>query len=129
MLLLCAGNYCLSEARSFRSSAAVFDLSAWGPNLLKLDCECLVSASGPVCRSRGSALAAADRSPRKASRCYGAALDAEEENQNQNAAITAVSKSPGWSAVCFHSVSAALTASHTTSSLGQHSLPDLGWRN
>lgn len=42
---------------------AVFDLSAWGPNLLKLDCECLVSASGPVCGSRGSAIAAADRRP------------------------------------------------------------------
>lgn len=105
---------------------SVFDLSARGPNLLKLDCECLVSAAGPVCRSRGST---ADRRPRKTSRCYGAALDEEEENHNYNAAITMVSKSPGWSAVCFHSASAALTASHTTSSLGQPSLPDLGWRN
>lgn len=97
---------------------AVFDLSAWGPNLLKLDCECLVSASGPVCGRRGIVIAAADRRPQKANRCYGAALDAEDENQNHNVAVMAVSKSPGWSAVCFHSVSAALTASHTTSSLG-----------
>lgn len=70
-----------------------------------------------------------DRRPQKTSRCYGAALEAEEENHNHNAAITAVSKSPGWSAMCFSSVSAALAASHTTSSLGRHSLPDLGWRN
>ena len=52
-----------------------------------------------------------------------AALDAEEENHHHNAAIMAVSNSLSWSTVCSHSVSAALTASHTTSSLGQHILP------
>lgn len=52
----------------------------------------------------------------------GLLFHAQEENHYHNAAIMAVSNSPSCSTVCSRSVSAALTASHTTSSLGQHIL-------
>lgn len=93
---------------------AMFDLSAWGPNLLKLEHECLASAAGPASGSGGSAMTATDRRPRKTSRCSGAASDAREENHNHNAAITAVSNSPGWSAPPSLSQCLSSTSRHPT---------------
>lgn len=52
-----------------RGCDAMFDLSAWGPNLLKLEPKWVVSATVPVCRSKGSAMTAADRRPRQTNRC------------------------------------------------------------
>ena len=43
-----------SDTLSYHSRGgcdAMFDLSAWGPNLLKLEPKCLESATGPVCGS------------------------------------------------------------------------------
>lgn len=73
-----------------------------------------------VCVSWGTGKTVEDRRPRQTSRCYVAAW----KKKNHSAAIMRVENSVKRSTVCSPSISAALTASHTTSSLGQgtHSL-------
>lgn len=73
----------LSDMLLHHSGAAekpMFDLSAWGPNLLKLERGCSASGAAglPAGGCGGSAMTATDRRPSQTSRCSGAASHAEE---------------------------------------------------
>lgn len=122
----------LSDMLLHHSGAAekpVFDLSAWGPNLLKLERGCSVSgaAGPPASGCGGSAMTATDRRPRQTSRCSGAASQAEEEKPQSQCRNYSEFEILWARARCGPSlppsISAALAVSHTTSSLTEHILP------
>lgn len=110
----------LSDMRLHHSGAAekpVFDLSAWGPNLLKLERGCSASgAAGPPAGGcGGSAMTGTDRKPSQTSRCSGAASHAEKEKPQSQCSNYGESEILWAGARCGPSLSLSLAASRQRS--------------